>query len=144
MVKTLIFTLFFASASAIVFSQGKKSVVVGTMIDRPNAILVINPPNRDQGFLLPQLTSPQRLSIAPSSPQDDGLMVFDLTEKSFYYWSGSTWVKGLGDPDNQVLTYDAATQKLTLSGSGGQVDLNTLKEIPSATGNAGKWRQRLQ
>lgn len=136
-VKTLFLTILFAGACVIVMAQAKKSVVIGTMIDRPNAILVINPPNGDQGFLLPQLTSAQRLSISPSSPQDDGLMVFDLTEKSFYYWSGTTWIKGLGD--NQALSYDAATQKLTLSGNGGQVDLNTLKEIPGVTGNGGKF-----
>ncbi|MBA4057009.1 MAG: hypothetical protein C0490_20005, partial [Marivirga sp.] len=122
-----------------VCAQDKKSVVIGTMLSRPNAVLIINPPNKDQGFLLPQLTSPERLSIAPVSPQDDGLMVYDITENSFYYWSGSTWVKGLGDSANQVLSYDAATQKLTLNGNGGEVDLNALKELPSTTGNAGKY-----
>jgi hypothetical protein len=108
------------------------------MIDKPNAILVINPPNSDQGFLLPQLNTTQRLSIAPSSPGDDGLMVYDVTEKSFYYWSSNAWVKGLGDATSQVLSYDATTQVLTLSG-GGQVNLTSLKEIPTPTGNNGKF-----
>ena len=52
MLKTLILTItLVAYATAVAFAQGKKSVVIGTMIDRPNAVLVINPPNKDQGFL---------------------------------------------------------------------------------------------
>jgi len=138
MVKVLLLTItILAGANVIVCGQGK-SVIIGTMIDRPNAILVINPPNGDQGFLLPQLTSSQRLSMSPVSPEDDGLMVFDLTEESFYYWSSKTWIKGLGD-NSRVLSYDPTTQKLALSGGGGEVDLNTLKEIPATTGNAGKF-----
>jgi len=113
-------------------------MVVGAMVNRPNAVLVINPPNGDQGFLLPQLTSTQRLSIGPSSPQDDGLMVFDLTDKSFYHWNSGTWIKGLGSQALQDLSYDPATQKLSISG-GSVIDLSALKEIPSTTGNGGKY-----
>lgn len=120
------------------FAQDKKSVVIGSLIDRPNALLVISPPGGNQGFLLPQLTSTQRLSISPSSPTDDGLMVFDLTDKSFYYWNNNTWVKGLGEAGSQALTYDPANQRLTISGSN-NVDLSTLKEVPVQTGQAGKY-----
>jgi len=120
--------------NVVVLAQGKKSVVIGTLIDRPNAILVINPPNGNQGFLLPQLTSAQRLSIAPASPDDNGLLVFDTTDQSFYYWSGGIWIRGLGDKAN-LLTYDVVTHKLSLGSSA--VDLSTLKEIPSISGNAG-------
>jgi hypothetical protein len=137
--KTLILTItLVAGATITAFAQGKKSVVIGTMIDRPNAVLVINPPNKDQGFLLPQLTSSERNAIAPTSPQDDGLVVFDTTDKSFYYWSGGAWIKGLGDSVSNVLSYDGATQTLSLSG-GGTVSLSALKEIPLQTGQAGKF-----
>lgn len=135
---------FFVAVSVIACSclalqaQDKKSVVIGTLIERPNAILVINPPNSDQGFLLPQLTSTQRTDIKPNSPDDDGLMVYDISDKSFYYWNNGTWVKGLGSSANQTLTYDAAVQKLSLS-SGNTIDLSTLKEIPAQTANAGKF-----
>ena len=138
--KPLILTItILAWTVTFVLGQNKQSVVIGTMISRPNAVLIINPPNKNQGFLLPQLTTGERLSIAPVSPQDNGLMVYDLTENSFYYWSGNTWVKGLGDSANQIISYDAATQRLTLNGNGGEVDLTTLKEIPSTTGNAGRY-----
>jgi hypothetical protein len=114
------------------------SMVVGTLISRPNAILVLNPPNGNQGLLLPQVTSSNRLSILPASPDDDGLVVFDITEKSFYYWNNSQWIKGLGTADAQVLSYDPATFQLTLS-NGNEVDLSTLKEIPTQTGQSGKY-----
>jgi len=139
-VKTLILTTtLVACATILAIAQGKKSVVIGTMIDRPNAVLVINPPNKDQGFLLPQLTSAERLTIAPSSPVDDGLVVFDTSDKSFYYWSGGAWIKGLGDRVGGLLSYNTATQSLSLSGTGGTVSLSTLKEIPVTTGQAGKY-----
>jgi hypothetical protein len=139
-VKTLVLTItLVAAATAIALSQGKKSIVIGTMIDRPNAVLVINPPNKDQGFLLPQLTTSERNGIAPTSPQDDGLVVYDITDKSFYYWSGGAWVKGLGDNTNRSLAYDPATQTLSLSGGGGNISLSSLKEVPSVTGQAGKF-----
>ena len=131
-------TISFLVCISTAFAQGKKSVVIGSLIDRPNALLVISPPGANQGFLLPQLTTAQRLSIAPGSPDDDGLMVFDLTEKSFYYWNNNAWVKGLGEAGSQSLAFDAATQRLTISGSN-NVDLSTLKEIPSQTGQTGKY-----
>ncbi len=135
--KTLVTTLILVAAASLVVGQ-KKSVVIGSMISRPNAVLVISPPNSDQGFLLPQLSTAQRLTIGPSSPQDDGLMVFDLTEKSFYHWNNGAWVKGLGNQTSQTLSYDPITQRLTLTG-GNVVDLTTLKEIPSMAGNGGKY-----
>ena len=137
--KTLILTITLAACGiGVAFAQGKKSVVIGTMIDRPNAVLVINPPNKDQGFLLPQLTSTERKTIAPLSPEDDGLIVFDITDNSFYYWNSGAWVKGLGDSPTGLLAYDPSTQALSLNG-GGTVSLSTLKEIPSITGQAGKY-----
>lgn len=129
-----------ASSLILVSAQNKKTLVIGTMISRPNAILVINPPNSDQGFLLPQLNTKQREAILPSSPQDDGLMVFDTSEQSFYHWNNNTWVKGLGgSAAGQTLSYNATTQKLSLTNSAGEVDLSPLKEIPTPTGNAGKF-----
>ncbi len=122
-----------ASAGAI----GQNSVVIGTMTSKPNALLVLNPPGADQGFLLPQLTTTSRLSINPSSPGEDGLIVFDITEKEFYHWKNTRWVKGLGSAD-QSLSFDSQSLKLSLS-DGNQIDLSQLKEIPSQNGHSGKF-----
>lgn len=108
------------------------------MVTKPNAVLILNPADGDQGFLLPQLTSTQRLAISPTSPNDDGLVVYDITEQAFYYWNTNAWVKGLGDGNNQTITYDPATQTLSLSG-GSSVALGALKELPVQTGQAGKF-----
>ncbi|HYG20953.1 MAG TPA: hypothetical protein VD816_18575, partial [Ohtaekwangia sp.] len=139
--RNLIISISIAATFAIVHgaqAQDKKSVVIGNLISRPNAILILNPLDGDQGFLLPQLRTSQRISINPVSPDDDGLMVFDVDEKSFYYWKENAWVKGLGNEEvNQLLNYDVATRLLSLS-NGGQVDLSSLKEIPDPTGHAGK------
>jgi hypothetical protein len=83
----------FSSADA---QTSNRSMVIGEMVTRPNALLVLNPSGSDQGFLLPQLTTGERTSIRPSSPEEDGLVVFDITEKEFYYWKNNGWVKGLG------------------------------------------------
>lgn len=121
-------------------AQEKKSMVIGTLIDRPNALLVINPPGKNQGFLLPQLSTAERISISPSSPDDDGLVVFDKTEKAFYYWNNGSWTKGLGggSSGSQSLSYDAVMSRLSIS-DGNTVNLETLKEIPSPSGHAGKY-----
>jgi len=83
-------------ASSAGYAQPSRSVVIGTMTSRPNALLVLNPPGDDQGFLLPQLTTAERNSITPGSPAEDGLLVFDITEKSFYYWKEGQWTKNFG------------------------------------------------
>ncbi|MGC1242791.1 MAG: hypothetical protein WA874_14465 [Chryseosolibacter sp.] len=87
-------TIAVALLSLTVFAQTeKKSVVVGSLTSRPNALLIVNPPNADQGVLLPQLSTGQRMSLKPSSPAEDGLIVFDTNFKAYYYWSDGAWVR---------------------------------------------------
>ncbi|MGC3947828.1 MAG: hypothetical protein QM762_25530 [Chryseolinea sp.] len=78
-------------------AQAAKSVVIGSMDERPNALLFLNPPSKNQGVLIPQLTTEQRLAMRPVSPMEDGLLLFDITDKFFYFWKDGNWVKGLGD-----------------------------------------------
>jgi hypothetical protein len=116
----------------------QKSVIIGSYIEKPNALLALNPPEGNQGFLVPQLTTPQRLSIA-GTPSDNGLIVFDITTKSFFYWKDTKWVEGLGNNAlNQSLNYNELTHSLSLS-NGESVDLSLLKEIPNENGNSGKF-----
>jgi hypothetical protein len=94
--------------------SSQRSVVIGEMTSRPNALLVLNPPGSNQGFLLPQLSTSSRLAMHPSSPNEDGLIVFDTNQKEFYYWKSGQWVKGLG-----------VTESIT--------------ELPNQAGNSGKF-----
>jgi hypothetical protein len=80
----------------------KKSVVIGAMTSKSNALLIVNPPNPDQGVLLPQLTSEQRNLLKPVSPSEDGLIVFDITDQSYYYWTTNGWAR-LGIDGRQSL-----------------------------------------
>jgi len=123
------------SLSQLCWSQTGKSVVIGTTVNRPHALLILNPPDGNQGFLLPQISTANRILIQPTSPSEDGLVVFDITEKSFYFWKDSQWNKGLGGGS---LSYDPVTHILSQA-NGNTIDLSSLKEIPSITSQAGKY-----
>jgi len=114
-----------------VYSQTSKSVAIGTLVDRPNAILILNPPNHDQGILIPQLTTAQRLAMAPISPADDGLMVFDNTLKGFYYWRANQWTAITGGTSNQDLSLAGNTLGIT---NGTSVNLNAVTAAGQISG----------
>lgn len=97
-------------ASVACIAQPGKSVVIGTLVDRPSALMVLNPPGRNQGMLIPQLTTLQRLAMRPTSPDEDGLLLFDITVKSFYFWKDNAWVMGLG---TNTTSSDAASGDLS-------------------------------
>jgi len=91
--KTLL-TIIIASFSLTVAAQPeKKSVVIGSMTSRPNALLIVNPQHSNQGVLMPQLSTNQRMAMTPASPSEDGLIVFDTSQGAYYYWSKGEWVK---------------------------------------------------
>ncbi|MEQ1585816.1 MAG: hypothetical protein ABL895_08065 [Cyclobacteriaceae bacterium] len=112
-------------------SQTSKSVAIGTLVERPNAILILNPPNHDQGLLIPQLTTAQRLAMAPVSPADDGLMVFDNTLKGFYYWQANQWTAMTGSNTNQDLSLAGNTLGIT---NGTSVNLNAVTTAGQISG----------
>lgn len=89
----------------------KKSVVIGSMTNKPNALLIVNPQHSDQGVILPQLSTPQRLALRPESPSEDGLIVFDTSLDAYFYWSNGTWVRLLNDNSRKTsfLSIDPAS-----------------------------------
>jgi len=104
-------------------SQTSKSVVIGTLVEHPNAILILNPPSHDQGILIPQLTTAERLAMTAVSPADDGLLVFDNTLKGFYYWRANQWTAMIGAATNQDLSLSGNTLGIT---NGTSVNLNSI------------------
>src|SRR5688500_6814837 len=99
--KTLL-TIALVSGFIVGFAQSdKRSVVIGSIATKPNALLIINHPNSDQWILLPQLTTSQRLNLVLSSPSEDGLMVFDTGDQPYFYWSQGAWVKITTSKDRQ-------------------------------------------
>ena len=108
--KTLLTIAFALTCLAVGAQTDKKSVVIGSMISKPNALLIINPEHADQGVILPQLSTAQRLALKPSSPSEDGLIVFDTNIDAYFYWSDQKWVRLLRDngPKTSYYSIDPA------------------------------------
>ncbi len=83
-----------AVSSSVAFSQ---SVGVGTNNPNPFAILDITAPNKNQGMLMPRLTTAERTALAttinasatPSA--SNSLLVYDTNVQQYFYWSTNTW-----------------------------------------------------
>jgi hypothetical protein len=102
----------------------KKSMVVGTLTSKPNALLIVNPPDGDQGVLLPQLTTAQRLAITPST-EENGLLVFDTEQKTFYFWKDTAWIP-LSQPVSQIEYYTIDPVDFQVLKSDGKADKHNL------------------
>ena len=80
-------------------AQNNNSVGINTSSPNPNAVLELESPTRDQGFLVPRLTPAQRGVLRAkmlTSSGNEGMMVYDIALNQFYYWDGEEWVQGLG------------------------------------------------
>lgn len=111
-------------------------VGIGTITPDPSSILDIS--STTQGMLTPRMTTTQRTSI--SSPAD-GLIVYDTTEKSFYFYNvlTSLWSKISNQVDGRlkyklikstdVLATVLATELAAGGGTKYLLDTTTLYEI---------------
>ncbi|MEO7265451.1 MAG: hypothetical protein ABIW38_11080 [Ferruginibacter sp.] len=66
-----------------------QSVGIGTTLPNTGAQLDIS--STTKGLLIPRMTSAQRLAIA--SPIAPGLMVYETTTNSFWFYNGTAWVQ---------------------------------------------------
>lgn len=82
--------------------KDKKSVVIGKMTTKENALLILNPPEGNQGVILPQLSTAQRTSLIPTSPSENGLTVFDTDLKSYFFWSDGAWVRTHAENNRKI------------------------------------------
>lgn len=83
-----------------------QSVGVGTTSPNENAALHVVAPNKNQGVLVPGLTTEERLREEFTDrlgDQDKGLLVFDLTENRFYFWTEDGWSPVLSGTIGRVL-----------------------------------------
>lgn len=74
---------------------GQNSVGIGTETPNPRAVLHLVSPNNNQGLLIPVMTSSERTAeafITQLSASDNGLLVFDAEENTFYYWANDQWM----------------------------------------------------
>ncbi len=94
----------------------QNNVGIGTVAPNPSAVLDLTASNK--GMLIPRLTPAQRLSI-PVSNSENGLLVYDTADSSFYYWNMSQWVRFPVPSYNTFLGYSPTTQLLSLTDGGG-------------------------
>ncbi|MEQ9303416.1 MAG: hypothetical protein RJQ14_05825, partial [Marinoscillum sp.] len=134
-------------------SYGQNSVGIGTNTPNANAVLHLVSPGGNQGFIVPQLTSAQRIATSFTdnlSMEVQGLLVFDTDDQLFYYWNGTHWVSlsaqtlsaGTGitigtdgiisnsgdlDETNEIqdLTLEGNTLTITNNGSATSIDLTS-------------------
>jgi hypothetical protein len=102
--KTTFFSqlLFVLLIGTTVFSQ------VGINTTTPSAKSVLDLTATDKGFLLPRMSTTQRIAIAPNATTDKGLQVFDTDTNSIWYWSGLEW-KNLSIQKSYVSGFFSAT-----------------------------------
>lgn len=90
-----IFLVFMAMACTIGYSQ------IGIGTTTPNATSILDIESTTQGLLTPRMTTTQRTAIATPA---NGLMVYDTTLASFYYYDTPTtaWIKINGGKDGRL------------------------------------------
>lgn len=96
--------------------HAQNNVGIGTLSPNPSALLDLS--TLDKGLLIPRLTPAQRLGI-PVTNTENGLLVYDTNDSSFYYWNMSQWVRFPLPSYNFTLGYNTGTQLLSLTDGGG-------------------------
>ena len=86
---TKLSSLWSLNGSDVIYNSG--SAVIGAATANSKAILDVDSPNNDKGVLLPRLTTAQRTAISGLGASEEGLLVYDETTDSFWYWNGSQW-----------------------------------------------------
>src|SRR5690606_6915987 len=82
--KSPIFTFVLLMCAFGLLAQG-----VGVGTETPDASAVLDIRSADKGVLVPRMSTPSRMAIAMPA---DGLMVFDTSTHSFWYFRDTAWV----------------------------------------------------
>ncbi|MEO8933071.1 MAG: hypothetical protein ABI295_02095 [Xanthomarina sp.] len=110
------------------FTNSYSQVGIGTTSPDPSAMLDIA--SNTKGFLAPRMTSTERAAIATPA---NGLLVYDTTENTFYFYKASGWTKlDSKIRNNYKLVKSAADLGSELAAGGGSkylLNTNTLYEI---------------
>ncbi|SDD23571.1 hypothetical protein [Williamwhitmania taraxaci] len=71
-------------------NQVNAQVAINTTGDGPHGSAMLDITSTSKGLLIPRMTEAERDAITnPSS----GLLIYQTTNESFYYWDGGTWYK---------------------------------------------------
>ncbi len=124
-----IFSFFVILLLAYVFvnenSFAQNNIGMGTITPNPRALLDLTA--TDKGFLVPRVTTIERLAINPAGTGDVALLVYDINDNLFYFWDGTQWIgfpqAGSGS-NNIAFNFDAATNNLSITDNGGTLTVN--------------------
>lgn len=93
--RVLLLCLLISAGSALLAQN--KTMGVGVAVPNPNAVLHVESPTANQGFILPRLTTAQRTAapfLTSLGAADNGLLVYDTDEKGVFIWDGTKWTTG--------------------------------------------------
>lgn len=110
-------------ASQVSHLNAQNNIGIGTVT--PNAKSLLDLTANDKGFLVPRVTSAERIAINPTGNADAALLVYDTNDNLFYFWNSTQWVPFPQPGSNNIaLTFDAATGTLSLTDAGGTLTTN--------------------
>ncbi len=85
------------------YGQDEGGVSIGKGNTPANSKSILEMVSESKGLLIPRMSTEQRVAIFASEDQTaTGLLVFDNSLNSFFYWNGTSW-KDLS-PDNKSIT----------------------------------------
>lgn len=105
--KTLIFFFFFITGPLSLFSQEGVSITTDNSPAAATAILDVK--STTKGMLIPRMLTAQRVAIGSGTPAT-GLLVYDLTTTSFWYYNGTAWVELVGGYVSELRDADNDTK----------------------------------
>jgi hypothetical protein len=111
--------MLFLSSQCILLAQNK-TMGIGVETPNPNAVLHVESPTGNQGFILPRLSTVQRTASGFTSiltNSDNGLMVYDTDLKAIFIWDGLSWKNATAVTGGPELLYPYADSVTSLPDS---------------------------
>lgn len=106
-----------ANCYGVLFAQNK-TLGVGVPAPNPNAALHVESPTANQGFIMPRLTTVQRLAMnALLTGTDKGLMLYDTDLNTIFIWDGLIWKSSSEVAGGPALVYPYADTVSTSPGA---------------------------
>jgi hypothetical protein len=89
------------------YAQGVKIDKTGGV---PNANAILDVEATDAGMLIPRMTTAQRTTLGSGmGAPEDGMMVYDTSTSSIWYWDGGAWVEVGREPISGSVTSSTGT-----------------------------------
>ncbi len=116
--------------------KAQNTVGIGTETPNSNAVLHLQSTANNQGLLIPSMSTAQRTASSFTdglNSSDNGLMVFDLSEKTFYFWNEETW-QSMNNTVSLTAGSGIAISGNTISNTGDTDNTNEIQDL-RLTGN---------